>query len=157
MTSRFVIWLLCAGAVALAVGPHARSNESAASTTDEQHPLAITTDSTVIAATANVNVHNGVHVTLRVTNISPHDVEITFPSGMTHDVAIVDSTGREVWRWSRGRMFTQALQNKLLDPNQSVSFTESWQPRGQHGRFEAITRLVSSNHPAERRVAFTLP
>lgn len=159
MSSRLVIWLLCAGALALACGPHARHNESAASTTDAKpaEPRAPASDEHPLATSANVAVKNGVALSIHVTNLSDHAVELDFPSGQTHDFVVVDSLGREVWRWSDGRMFTQALQNKLLDSRETVTYAEHWDGRGRTGRFTAIALLKSSNHPVEERVSFTLP
>lgn len=158
MSSRLVIWLLCAGAVAIACGPHGHQNESAASTTDDPPARTSSLDaSRILATTANVTVHRGVHLALHVTNVSDHAVELNFPNGQTHDFVVVDSLGREVWRWSTGRMFTQALRTSLLGANETLTYQERWPERGRHGKFTAIALLKSSNHPVEERVAFTLP
>lgn len=160
MTSRLLIWLLCAGALALACGPHARHNESAASTTDarpDRPPAAAASDPRVLATSANVAVNKGVAFTLHVTNVADHAVELDFPSGQTHDFVVIDSLGREVWRWSDGRLFTQAFQNKFLDSKETATYAERWDGRGRRGRFTAIALLKSSNHPVEERISFTLP
>jgi hypothetical protein len=102
-------------------------------------------------------VHKGVRFTLHVTNVSDHAVELNFPNGQTHDFVVVDSLGREVWRWSTGRMFTQALRTSLLGANETLTFEERWPERRRHGAYTAIALLKSSNHPVEERVAFTLP
>ncbi|MGH7634256.1 MAG: BsuPI-related putative proteinase inhibitor, partial [Gemmatimonadaceae bacterium] len=103
MSSRFVIWLLCAGAVFVAWSPHARHNESAASTTnDHRSDTVAKTDvpsSAALSASTQISVGPTVRVSLRVTNTADHAVEINFPSGKTHDVVILDATGHEVWRW----------------------------------------------------------
>ena len=161
MSSRFVIWLLCAGAVFVAWSPLARHNESAASTTNEQQrsdtaPKEVP-PAAALAATAHVTVDHTVRVTLQVTNVADHSIEINFPSGKTHDVAILDSTGHEVWRWSDGRMFTQAVRNTLLGANETVTYQETWNPRGRTGEFTAVARLESNNHPLQQRASFTLP
>lgn len=159
MTSRLVIWFLCAGALALACGPHAHHNESSASTTDSA-PSPRTTpvdDDRVLATSVNVAVDDGIRFALHVTNVSDHAVELDFPSGQTHDFVVVDSIGREVWRWSDGRMFTQALQNKLLGSKETVTYEERWPGRGRRGHFTALAVLKSTNHPVQERVAFTLP
>lgn len=160
MTSRLLIWLLCAGALVLACGPHARHNETAASTPDarpDRPALKPHAGDSALSTSASVSVDDGVAFTLHVTNIAGHAVELRFPSGQTHDFVVVDSLGREVWRWSDGRMFTQALRNKLLDDQETVTYAERWDGRGRKGHFTAIALLKSSNHPIEERVAFTLP
>ncbi len=52
---------------------------------------------------------------LGVKNVGKKHVELTFRSGQSYDFVVVDSVGREVWRWSAGRMFTQGVQNKQLE------------------------------------------
>ena len=41
-------------------------------------------------------------------------VELDFPDGQTHDFVVLDAAGSEVWRWSDGRMFTQAHAEQVL-------------------------------------------
>lgn len=158
MSSRPVIWLLCAGALALACGPHSH-NESAASTTDARPEQAAPTQDATggLASSANVRVNHGIDFALHVSNLEDHAVELDFPSGQTHDFVVVDSLGREVWRWSNGRMFTQTFQNKLLGSRETVTYQEHWDGKRRRGRFTAVALLKSSNHPVEERVTFTLP
>jgi hypothetical protein len=104
-----------------------------------------------------VAVGSTVNLALQVTNLANHTVEVNFPSGQTHEFVIVDALGAEVWRWSTGRMFTQALQNREVDANETLSFREQWDARGHHGTYSAIATLKSSNHPVEERVDFVLP
>lgn len=161
MSSRFVIWLLCAGAVFVAWSPHARHNESAASTTNDHRSDTVAKkdvpSAAALSASTQISVGPTVRVSLRVTNTADHAVEINFPSGKTHDVVILDSTGHEVWRWSEGRMFTQAVRNTLLGANETVTYEESWNPRGLTGDFTAVARLESNNHPLQQRADFKLP
>ena len=161
ITSRLVIWLLCAGALVLACGPHARHNESAAaSTTDEPPPPprpATAANGKVLATSANVSVNGAVSLSLHVTNLADHSLELDFPNGQTHDFVVLDSNGDELWRWSRGRMFTQALQNKLLSSSETVTYEERWDPHGNQGDFTLVAILRSSNYPVEERVQFKVP
>ena len=161
MSSRFVIWLLCVGAVFVAWSPHARHNESAASTTNDHGSDTVAKKevppSAALTASTQISVGPTVRVSLRVTNVADHAVEIDFPSGKTHDIVILDSTRHEVWRWSEGRMFTQAVRNTLLGANETVTYEESWNPRGLTGEFTAVARLESNNHPLQQRADFKLP
>lgn len=83
-------------------------------------------------------------------------VELRFPSGKTHDFYVQDVSGREVWRWSSSRMFTQGIQNKLVKSKETATYTEGWDARDYHGRFTAVAVLPSVNHPIEERVEFEL-
>jgi hypothetical protein len=102
-------------------------------------------------------VRDGVTLTLHVTNLAEQALELTFPNGQTHDFVVLDSVGREVWRWSSDRMFTQALQNRMLGAKQTMSYEEHWDAAGRTGKFTAVATLRSSNHPVEERVEFSLP
>jgi intracellular proteinase inhibitor BsuPI len=160
MTRRSITWILCLAAIALACGPHARHGDADAHASvpnakqGADHPL---TD-TSLAASAKVAVSPGtVSFALRVTNLAPHSVEVNFPSGKTHEFVVVDTVGREIWRSSTGKMFTQAVQNRNVDANETLSFNDQWKPEGRHGKYTALASMRSSNHPVEERVDFVLP
>jgi hypothetical protein len=159
MTRRSITWILCIAAIALACGPHARhgDGDAHASTPSAHQPAEHPLTDTSLAASAKVAVGSPVKLALQVTNLANHTVEVNFPSGQTHEFVIVDSANAEVWRWSAGRMFTQALQNREVDANETLSFREQWDARGHHGKYSAIATLKSSNHPVEERVEFVLP
>ena len=94
---------------------------------------------------------------LTVTNPGQRKVELTFPSGQTYDVVVYDAAGGEVWRWSTGQMFTQALRNKPLDAHESISYDATWKHPVIHGSLTAVATLTSTNYPSTARAAFALP
>jgi Intracellular proteinase inhibitor len=100
---------------------------------------------------------DGVQFTVVVTNEGSRRVEVAFPSGQTHDVVVYDAAGNEVWRWSVGQMFTQALQDKSLDANESLHYTMRWRHPALHGPLVAVASLNSTNYPVEARAQFALP
>ena len=100
-----------------------------------------------------------VRFALVVTNIGKKHAELNFPSGQSYDFAVVDSTGREVWRWAQGRMFTQSVQNQQLGARDAMRVSETWTPakvKAKPGRYTAIATLNSTNYPVEERVEFVL-
>jgi hypothetical protein len=99
----------------------------------------------------------GVRFALSVTNEAKKHIEVTFPNGQTHDFVVVDSLGREVWRWGASRMFTQSVQNKMLAGGETMRITERWEQGAARGKYVAIASLHSSNFPVVERVEFTLP
>jgi hypothetical protein len=160
MTRRSITWILVFAAIAVACGPHARHGDGDAQASvpsarqTAEHPLMDTS----LAASAKVAVSPaGVNFALAVTNLAPHSVEVNFPNGQTHEFVVLDTLGHEVWRWSAGRMFTQAVQNREVDSNETLSFDERWNPTGRHGKYTAVAMLRSSNHPVQERVDFVLP
>lgn len=161
MTRRSITWILCIAAIALACGPHARhgDGDAHASVPNTNQPDAPRTRAdTALVASAKVAVGGGdVKFALQVTNLAPHSVELNFPDGQTHEFVVVDTVGREIWRSSTGKMFTQALQNRNVDANETLSFRDEWDPKGHHGKYTALAKLRSSNHPVEERIDFLLP
>ncbi len=172
MSSRPVIWLLCAGAVILACTAKARTSDGVA--TDSAVALGIVLPEATPAApkiakrhgplpavhletSLDVAVKQGARFTFRATNGSDRKVELHFASGQTHDFAVTDSTGREVWRWADGRMFTQGMQTKLLGSHGSVTFEDGWDAAGKHGKFIVVATIRSSDYPAQQRAEFLLP
>ena len=152
MYSRLIAPLLCASALAFACGPFTGSRELEPA---PAHAAVDTTRQGVVAA-LDVRVGSTVEFALGVTNAADHRVELRFPSGQTHDLAVLDAAGREVWRWSEGRMFTQAVQTKLLGADEQASWGESWRPTGS-GTYTVVATLTSDNFPVELRQGFTVP
>ena len=171
MKSRFLITLLCIGAVAFACGPRARSDAKSASagstalasarTVSQQGaPRAARQPDAKTPITASLRVSSeatAIRLALQVVNSGKKTVELTFPSGQTHDFVIVDSLGREVWRWAEGRLFTQALQNKLLSRGESLDMSETWAaPTLKAGRYTAVATVKSENYPIVEKVEFSV-
>jgi len=178
MNTRLIISLLIAGALAFACGPRSHSRAPAALATalpiHEATPAAPAPAVHVrrhrddgpkaevkLASKLDVAVaQHEVKFALLVTNIGNKHAELDFPSGKSYDFAVVDSTGREVWRWAQGRMFTQSVRNQQLGVRDTMRVSETWTPakvNAKAGRYTAIATLNSSNYPVEERVEFVLP
>jgi hypothetical protein len=96
-----------------------------------------------------------VRFAIEVANDSRARVELQFPDGRTHDFVVLNEAGREVWRWSTGRLFTQSMRNRLLDAHDSVVYDERWSPPSP-GRYTLLASLRSANYPVQQRVDFAL-
>lgn len=159
MNNRVIPALLCAAVIAFACGPHpqgtAQSVATAAPSSSSQRPSA--RSAPVITSSLDARVGERVTFALLVTNRGPKMMELTFPSGQTHDFSVVDAAGREVWRWSRDRMFTQSLQNRQLAAKETASFEEEMPAAGLHGTYTVVATLASLDHPVTERRTFTLP
>jgi hypothetical protein len=168
MSSRLVISMVCVAAVAFACGPRTRSESATqsaavtiASTTDAritQQGEARTTKDGALSATLYVRSNESpMRLALHVVNTSKKRLELTFPSGQTHDFVILDSVGREVWRWGNGRMFTQSLRNKLLGAGETLELEESvGRINLVPGKYVARAVLTSRNHPIAQEAEFTV-
>ena len=150
MTTRLILTLSAIGVLAIACGPRSRTQESTAST-----PAKAVANNSALVTIVDVDVSNDVRFAFHVRNNTKKKIELLFPNGQTHDIAVLDSTGREVWRWSNGRMFTQALQTKLLANGETLSYEERWE-NPVAGKYTVVSRLNSESHPVEQRAEFTV-
>jgi len=160
MKTRVIATLFTCGLVAFACGPRTRSSESSATSVTVRHKHAPL--SAPLVAKLGIDLGDStdreVKFDLAVTNASTKGVEIDFPTAMTHDFAVLDSTGTEVWRWSTTRMFTSALLTRPLGVDDAHVYEEGWTPENDaHGRYTVVATQVSSNYPLEQRAEFTLP
>jgi hypothetical protein len=156
MYTRLIAPLFCVAAIVFACGPRPHS------TADAHPPVPASkghksADAPPIASSMTVRVSDGVVLALHVTNNTDKQLEINFPSGQTHDFRVLDAAGREVWRWSAGRLFTQALQNKLLAAGETLTYEERWRSPAATGPLTAVATLNSTDHPVETRIEFSLP
>lgn len=154
MNRQVPITLLCSAALAFACGPRAR-NESTSAKSEPSQVERVAAGSP-LAASMDVQVSNEVKFAFEVMNAGKKKLEVNFPDGRTHDVVVLDSLGREVWRWSEGRMFTQAMQNRVLRTSDALRYVEAWESPAP-GRYVAVATLVSTNHPVTQRKEFVVP
>lgn len=161
MNTRLVISVLVLGALAFACGPRPSRSESAApmATVATARPARHDARAAIPKLASDFGVRVGgeaVEFAMHVTNAGAKDVEISFPSGQTYDFVVLDSLGRQVWRWGDGRMFTQSLQNKSLSSGDDMDIAERWEHGALHGKYTAVATLRSSNFPMEQRVDFVV-
>jgi hypothetical protein len=171
MSTRYIIPLLVAGSVALACGSRSHSEAPAAappvaSLSQAPAPLpapapkpARLTEGAApkLASTFRVS-HDrkAFHFALDVTNPGKKHLEIAFPSGQEYDFSVLDTAGKEVFRWSAAKMFTQSRQNRLLDGGDTMHIEEEADAQLPHGSYVAVATLRSSNFPLQERIAFDL-
>lgn len=97
---------------------------------------------------------DSVQFTFTVTNAGTEQIEMAFPSGKIADIA-VSKSGQEVWRWSAGRMFTQAIETVMLAPGESFTREMDWE-NPQPGDYTATASLEASDHSLVERTAFDI-
>ena len=156
MDNRIILPLLCAAsAVAFAATPSSHNEK----------PIAVRHNAAAMAApivttfdiTRPREDADKLRFTLSIKNNTTKMLELRFPNGQTHDFVVKDFAGKEVWRWSQGRMFTSAMRSETLKGKGETAFEESWDTNGQHGSFTAVAILRSNNYPVETSVQFMLP
>ncbi len=148
MLARITVALLAAAVLVFACGPRAQSVVGKAKTRAGAD--------TVVAAHVSIDTTAGnVRFAIAILNGTRKSVELSFPNGLTHDFVVIDSAGREIWKWSEGKMFTQSVQNRLLASLDSVRFDEQWRT-AKAGDYTLVAVLNSDNHPVKQLVPFSL-
>jgi hypothetical protein len=136
------------GVLAFACAPRSHGTEAQSRTARAQK-----NEPPRVESALDVSTDDGVRFAFRVTNAGGGKVEMNFPNGQLHDVVVIDSIGKEVWRWSNGRIFTTLVQNKILRSADTLSFDEKWKG-ATAGQYTAVARLASANFPIEQRTSF---
>lgn len=155
MNQKVPFTLVCVAVLAFACGPSTRSDSATTRSASSSAPSARLASDAALQPSFDVTVAGGVRFDFRVTNASEKKLEVVFPDGRTHDVIVLDSLGREVWRWSDGRLFTQSVQNRVLRSSDSIRFDESWRAPAP-GVYTAVATLASVNFPVEQRREFVV-
>lgn len=154
MISKVPVALLASAVIAFACGPRAHNDAIAP---DEPARVTRATAANPLATTLHVSpAGEAVRFAFAVTNEGKKKLELRFPDGRTHDVVVLDSLGREVWRWSEGRLFTQAMQNRVLRTADALRYEEEWEAPAP-GRYVAVATLESRNFPLREQVEFVVP
>ena len=178
MSTRYVIPLLIAGSVALACGSRSHSETAAAvpkaslrlapvvAPESDSEPEPEPTPKHVkltegaaskLASTFHVSHDKRVfHFALDVTNPGKKHLELNFPTGQEYEFSVLDVTGKEVFRWSAAKMFTQSRQNRLLDGGDTMHIEEDGPAELPLGSYVAVATLRSANFPVQERVAFEM-
>lgn len=97
-----------------------------------------------------------VRLELAVANADTAPVHVTFGSSQRYDFVVLDEGGVELWRWSADRMFAQALSEDVVPAGAVLEYHEEW-PDVVAGRFRAVARFESIDHPLELVAEFEVP
>lgn len=89
-----------------------------------------------------------VRLTLTLTNPGDTDITLSFRSSQQADF-VIRSGEEEIWRWSDGRMFAQALTQMRLRPHERREIDATWDQKDREGRavpagsYEAVALLLA--------------
>jgi hypothetical protein len=89
--------------------------------------------------------------TLEIHNDGPGEATLVFNSGKDGDVALLQG-GREAYRWSATRFFSQAMRQVRLAPGERRAFTlEDQALSAAAGDYELVAELASEPAPPPAR------
>ncbi|MEF8821249.1 MAG: BsuPI-related putative proteinase inhibitor [Halovenus sp.] len=107
-----------------------------------------------LAATLAVTTNGDVQFSFSVVNEGTTAVTLTFSSGKRADIVVRDLSGEELWRWSDGRMFTQAITRATLEPGEQIEQSYTWEdpPSGTY----VATGILEADSDLEAEAEFTV-
>ncbi len=106
---------------------------------DKMLPVKVTvaTDKKVYA------VGDTITFTLTVKNGTKQALPLRFSSGQRYDFKLFDAkipagarpdTGKPLWQWSRGRMFTMMIASEKLEPGKTLTFSDKYEFKAMPGQ-----------------------
>ena len=103
-----------------------------------------------------------VKMLVKYTNISSEAISNYYLSGQKFDFIVKDQNKKEVWRWSRGKMFIMSIQPFHLEPGKSVSYSYSWSQKDisgkpvRAGKYYLIGEITLAPRIRSQEKAFTI-
>jgi len=76
----------------------------------------------------------GKPIQLAITVAVREPMTLYYRTSQRYDLAVVNSEGQEVWRWSRDRTFAQVTGAVPLKANEMLSFPETWEQGDNDGQ-----------------------
>lgn len=71
---------------------------------------------------------------LTLTNVGSEDVELLFSSGQQYEITVKDENNQDVYRYSEGKMYTQALETKVIKTGEKINWNVEWDQK-EEGQF----------------------
>ncbi len=136
------------GAVVLRVGEAPDISEAQGEKMRESgFGVYLTTDRPIYSADQPINAE------LCVFNRTEEKAMLSFRSGQRYDFVVSDSGGKEIWRWSRGRMFIQMLGQETLGPGKTqLSYRQTYAGKLAPGTYKLTGTVTASNRPTSASV-----
>ncbi len=84
---------------------------------------------------------------------------LSFSSAQRFDLWLEDSSGRELWRWSDGRMFAQVVGSETLEPGgRTLLYRVDVPAPEEAGRYRLVGELtILGPAPPRAEATFTVP
>ncbi|MBI2876831.1 MAG: hypothetical protein HYY20_08120 [Candidatus Tectomicrobia bacterium] len=94
---------------------------------------------------------------LRLINETAEPIRLSFTTAQRFDLVVQDPAGREVWRWSAGRFFAQALGEETLQPSGGDLLFQATLPKGlPPGTYTVHGTIPAQEHPLSASTRITV-
>ena len=87
-----------------------------------------------------------IKMTFKIFNYTEEDIVFQFNSAQRYDFIIEDEKGKEVWRWSKERMFAMVLGEDTLGPtNPEIIYTAEYKGKLSPGYYKVTGIFVAQD------------
>ncbi|WP_306057382.1 BsuPI-related putative proteinase inhibitor [Natronococcus wangiae] len=90
-----------------------------------------------------------------VANTGSEPVELRFSDACKAEF-VVEDEGREVWRFTDGRMFAQMISSERIAPGEEATYEAEWE-NPQPGEYTAAAELRAQEGVCEARTDVSVP
>lgn len=102
-----------------------------------------------------VTVGDGVAFSFSIVNAGDTPIELTFRDACRADFSVSQTDDGEIWRYSDGRVFAQAITTADLQPGETASFEAEW-PDPVPGNYTAEATLRVRERNIHARTPFSV-
>ncbi|MDU0813362.1 BsuPI-related putative proteinase inhibitor [Bacillus siamensis] len=85
-------------------------------------------------------------------NKSESPIDFTFSSGQKFELTVHDQQNKELYRYSKDRMFTQAFQTMTLMPNETYDFLDVWKNASGPGTYTVTVTFLGKSDQIGKRL-----
>lgn len=88
-------------------------------------------------------------IAITLTNHSNEIKKLEFPTSQKYEIIITDENNQEVYRYSEGKMFTQALEYAIIKQGESIKWEEIWDYSNEEitpGVYEVQISIIPANN-----------
>lgn len=86
--------------------------------------------------------------------------KLEFPTNQKYEIIVKDESDREVYRYSEGKMFTQAIEIALIKQGEKIEWHEMWEfsdGNSKPGKYVAEVSIVANeNKQLVKKLPFTI-
>lgn len=90
-----------------------------------------------------------------VTNAGTEPVELRFSDACKAEF-VVEDEGREVWRYTDGRLFAQMIGSERIAPGETATYGAEWEDP-LTGEYTAVAELRAQDSACEARTDLSVP
>jgi len=88
-----------------------------------------------------------VSFSLEISNTQDKTLKLFFPTSKIYDFTVYDEGGKEVYRWSGNKLFTQVVTRVILKPQEVKEFNLEWEQKvgfgdkAKPGKYQIIAEV----------------